>query len=300
MSVRSAAMQQISKTRQSLPVSVHNATFSALIAKLSEALGGLGWLLRLILARTAPARGAATRSVATSLAWLLAPLRHRRLRRFDARYFIIRRWHVAVAATVAARVLRWVAAVAAAYRRRTSPAARALRTRMAAAESFDEWAPAARALDALEGRTPSFPPVPLAAFAARTAKLQGLLAAEDVHGLMWTLRTDTSRDVGALMGGAAEVRRTHYLEPPPEIESYVRAVEAAFHHVCHCPSLPLEERLVFVKELRHAYGRTGLILSGGGSLGHWHYGINRELMLHGLLPRVLSGSSAGAIGCAML
>ena len=33
--------------------------------------------------------------------------------------------------------------------------------------------------------------------------------------------------------------------------------------------LPLDDRLAFLRELRHAYGRTGLVLSGGGSLGFW-------------------------------
>lgn len=33
--------------------------------------------------------------------------------------------------------------------------------------------------------------------------------------------------------------------------------------------MPLDERQAFLRELRHAYGRTGLVLSGGGSFGFW-------------------------------
>jgi TAG lipase/steryl ester hydrolase/phospholipase A2/LPA acyltransferase len=31
-----------------------------------------------------------------------------------------------------------------------------------------------------------------------------------------------------------------------------------------------EEKLAFLREVRHAYGRTALLLSGGGGLGLFH------------------------------
>lgn len=135
---------------------------------------------------------------------------------------------------------------------------------------------------------------------------------------------------------------------------------------CSPPAdMPLEERQSFLRELRHAYGRTGLVLSGGGSFGFWcaasrirtvgggrlrggtthsqtavpaagccpwegspnlhlsqlccstcnlppvrswhltclpthracrHFGVVRALLEANLLPRVVSGSSAGSIG----
>lgn len=34
--------------------------------------------------------------------------------------------------------------------------------------------------------------------------------------------------------------------------------------------IELEEKLSFFKETRHAYGRTALLLSGGGGLGSFH------------------------------
>lgn len=34
--------------------------------------------------------------------------------------------------------------------------------------------------------------------------------------------------------------------------------------------LPLDERLAFLRESRHAFGRTALVLSGGGSFGSFH------------------------------
>jgi TAG lipase/steryl ester hydrolase/phospholipase A2/LPA acyltransferase len=48
------------------------------------------------------------------------------------------------------------------------------------------------------------------------------------------------------------------------------------------------------------FGRSALMLSGGGSLGFFHLGVIRALFLEGLLPTVLSGASMGAmIACGV-
>ena len=62
------------------------------------------------------------------------------------------------------------------------------------------------------------------------------------------------------------------------------------------PEVALEDKLTFLRELRHAFGRTGLLLSGGGSFGIFHFGVWTALYEAGVLPRVISGSSAGAVG----
>ena len=47
-------------------------------------------------------------------------------------------------------------------------------------------------------------------------------------------------------------------------------------------------------------GRTALMFSGGGSMGQYHVGLIKNLLKNGVLPRVVSGSSAGSIICAIL
>jgi TAG lipase/steryl ester hydrolase/phospholipase A2/LPA acyltransferase len=37
--------------------------------------------------------------------------------------------------------------------------------------------------------------------------------------------------------------------------------------------LPLHEKLAFLQEARHAFGRTALMLSGGGTHGSFHLGV---------------------------
>ena len=41
-------------------------------------------------------------------------------------------------------------------------------------------------------------------------------------------------------------------------------------------------------------------LSGGAYLGFYHFGVARALWREGLLPRVISGASAGSLIAAML
>ena len=55
-----------------------------------------------------------------------------------------------------------------------------------------------------------------------------------------------------------------------------------------------------MEETRHAFGRTALLLSGGATLAAFHLGVVKVLVDGNLLPRVLAGSSAGSIICAII
>ena len=63
---------------------------------------------------------------------------------------------------------------------------------------------------------------------------------------------------------------------------------------------PLYAKLEFFSETRHAYGRTALLLSGGGSLGMFHTGVIKALYDNKLLPRIICGSSAGSIVASLV
>lgn len=81
---------------------------------------------------------------------------------------------------------------------------------------------------------------------------------------------------------------------------------AALDFVCDAPvaggesPIPTDARLAFFNETRHSYGRTALLLSGGAALGFYHVGVVKTLIENRLMPRVLGGSSAGSIVCAMV
>jgi TAG lipase/steryl ester hydrolase/phospholipase A2/LPA acyltransferase len=51
---------------------------------------------------------------------------------------------------------------------------------------------------------------------------------------------------------------------------------------------------------RQAFGRSALLLSGGATFGMNHIGVLKALFDAKLLPRIISGASAGSIVCAVL
>jgi len=65
--------------------------------------------------------------------------------------------------------------------------------------------------------------------------------------------------------------------------------------VRYCVQIPAEVRLAFFNDTRHSYGRTALLLSGGAYLGYYHMGLVKALFYQGLLPKVISGASAGSL-----
>jgi NTE family protein len=65
------------------------------------------------------------------------------------------------------------------------------------------------------------------------------------------------------------------------------------------PDISFEEKLDFFHRASHCFGRSALMLSGGAALGNFHLGVIKTLVDENLLPKVISGSSAGAIFAAM-
>ncbi len=61
-----------------------------------------------------------------------------------------------------------------------------------------------------------------------------------------------------------------------------------------------EQTIAMLNETRHAYGRSALCLSGGASRGVYHLGIIKALYDLKILPKVVSGSSAGSLLAAKL
>lgn len=64
--------------------------------------------------------------------------------------------------------------------------------------------------------------------------------------------------------------------------------------------LPFHDKLEFFSESRHAFGRTALCLSGGAFMGLYHFGVIKALYEEDLLPKIVTGSSAGSIVASFL
>ncbi|RWW52284.1 hypothetical protein BHE74_00041344 [Ensete ventricosum] len=117
--------------------------------------------------------------------------------------------------------------------------------------------------------------------------------------IIFGMRSDLTRNVGNMCN--PELHRGR-LQVPTLINQYIDEVSSQLKMVCDSDSDEwlLEERLAFVHETRHAFGRTALLLSGGASLGAFHAGVVKTLVEHKLLPRIVAGSSVGSVMCAVV
>src|SRR5690606_6466225 len=86
------------------------------------------------------------------------------------------------------------------------------------------------------------------------------------------------------------------------IEEYVEEVSLGLAYIAsdECQCLKFEEKIEYFEHCQRAYGQPALMFSGGSTLGLFHTGVCKALMEQDLLPKVMSGSSAGAIMTAML
>lgn len=65
-------------------------------------------------------------------------------------------------------------------------------------------------------------------------------------------------------------------------------------------TLPPMRKRRFLKRAARSFGRSALLLSGGAALGMFHLGVIQELEKQGILPRIITGSSAGSIIAGLL
>ncbi len=81
------------------------------------------------------------------------------------------------------------------------------------------------------------------------------------------------------------------------IEEYISEVVRCLDYICagDFPDFSEDDKIVFFKRTGTSFGRSALLLSGGATLGMFHLGVIKALFEQKLLPRVISGSSAGAI-----
>lgn len=129
--------------------------------------------------------------------------------------------------------------------------------------------------------------------------LRAQRASGNVEEMMFSLRADILRNLGNMTDIG---RKLH--EPlwgvPRAVRDYIDETRAQLRAIAQDNDVPIQEKLAFLQETRHCFGRTALLLSGGGTLGTFHVGVARALHSRGLLPRVLAGSSVGSIVAAII
>jgi TAG lipase / steryl ester hydrolase / phospholipase A2 / LPA acyltransferase len=173
------------------------------------------------------------------------------------------------------------------------------------AQSYSEWSAAAREYDRLTGRErwkqhPRSALYDHAMIGEKLERLRDLRAAGDHHGLMFEIEEGVHGNLGG-MGRAALYQRARF-GTKRLIEEYVEAVADTLLFLQQAPKAAVSQaakRDLFTRA-SHCYGRTALMMSSGGTLMFFHFGVAKALFEQGVLPNVISGSSAGAIVAAVL
>lgn len=83
------------------------------------------------------------------------------------------------------------------------------------------------------------------------------------------------------------------------IEEYLSEVERGFERIMASESISLEQKRTFFRGVSKNLGRSGLCLSGGGAFGYYHIGLVKALLDAKLLPKIVSGTSAGGLIAAL-
>ncbi|KAL8851150.1 MAG: hypothetical protein Q9221_003953 [Calogaya cf. arnoldii] len=175
--------------------------------------------------------------------------------------------------------------------------------------SATEWQATATELDLLEGNhdwksLDDSPDYDATLVLARLKQLDEARISCDVGRMLFLIRTSLTRNLGD-MGNIRLYKHSH-IGTKDLIERYISSALATLDALldvsakCKCDGLESKYILEQVLFSRQAFGRSALLLSGGATFGMNHIGVLKVLWEARLLPRIISGASAGSIVSAVL
>lgn len=178
-----------------------------------------------------------------------------------------------------------------------------LRKRLRAAQTYDEWKAAAQALDEYLGfdewkktDEDSFYDWKLIRKVNRSLRI--LREKKDVRGVLGVLETCVRNNFAGVE--SSRLYSETFFGSKALIESYYNEQERALQFVRESGELSNEEKKRFFKSASTNLGTSALCLSGGASFGYYHFGVVKAFLDTGLLPRVITGTSAGGLIAALV
>ena len=181
----------------------------------------------------------------------------------------------------------------------------AARNDLRLATSYEQWAEQARALDELSGRArwrvrERSTLYDHAMIRAKLDQLVALREAGDSRGLVFAIEEGVHGNLGGM--GKPVLYSKAYFGTKQLITDFVDTVCDTLEYLDSLPEeeLPKAVKLDLFRRASHCYGRSGLMMSSGGMLMFFHFGVAKALFDEGVLPSVISGSSAGAIVAAVI
>jgi TAG lipase/steryl ester hydrolase/phospholipase A2/LPA acyltransferase len=171
---------------------------------------------------------------------------------------------------------------------------------MANARDYRTWFEAAQELDRWEGmetwrEDETSPDYDYRLTRERLQTLRKYRDADDVLKLVHYLRQGMHWNLGNISN--PEMYRHSRVGTKYLIHDYLDTLASTLNYLCDTdfPELSTEDKNKFFQDLALSFGRSALVLSGGATMGFFHVGVVKSLREQGLLPRVISGSSAGAM-----
>jgi TAG lipase/steryl ester hydrolase/phospholipase A2/LPA acyltransferase len=173
------------------------------------------------------------------------------------------------------------------------------------ASTYADWRTHALDLDTQAGMdvwksNPNSPHYQYQLIQQRLINLRKWRKANDWPQLIFSLREGLHRNLGNLAN--PELYKHTKVGTKYLIDEYITEVVSLLNQVCDrdIPELPYAQKLLFFRHTGQSFGRSALMLSGGANMGMFHIGVIKALSEQRLLPRVISGSSAGAVVAAFL
>jgi NTE family protein len=177
--------------------------------------------------------------------------------------------------------------------------------KMSEAHSYEEWKAAAIAHDERSGaakwrRIDESRRYDYKVIRRRLEEVRQVKGSGDPHQVLYYLNEGIHGNMGGM--GSAKLYKKAKFGTKDLVTNYIGELAGALEMVAdaHHGEIPLPEKLEFFRRASHCFGRTALMLSGGGALGPFHIGVIKALLEQDLLPNVMSGSSAGSLMAAIV
>ena len=171
---------------------------------------------------------------------------------------------------------------------------------LANASTYEEWRKAAIEHDRLTGMDEwkaedSSEDYDYRSLRARLEEIRRLRRDNDVVRLAFSLNEGLHGNIGNMANPSLY---TYAMSGTKDlVTEYIREVCDTLNYLCDndFEEFPFDQKMRFFQRTGRSFGRSALMLSGGATLGMFHIGVLKAVFEAGLLPRVLSGSSAGSI-----
>ncbi|EGW31212.1 uncharacterized protein SPAPADRAFT_51244 [Spathaspora passalidarum NRRL Y-27907] len=173
------------------------------------------------------------------------------------------------------------------------------------ATSFSQWRDISFKLDELSGNNawksdPKSDMYDYELIFNNMNEMKNARLSHDYKLLLYLIRTKWTRNIGNM--GNSHLYRHSYVGTKTLIEEYINECKTCLDYLLNSKDVDLDDRylLGMLIQTRKNIGRTALVLSGGSTFGVFHIGVLATLFEANILPRIISGSSAGSIMASIL